>query len=164
AAARDEIDVVFPIYNREGRGILGGGPAEMAGAIAACHTAGKGVYLMKVLGGGTLFANYAGLVDHARHAVPSHSIAVGMVTEAEVDYNIAFFTGEAAGRPLPDLKGLEKQVKVVTGLCRGCGTCLPACHSAAITLSAGKACIDTEACLRCGYCTAACPEFAIRVM
>ena len=162
AAARPEIEVVFPIFNKEGRGILNGTRAEMAAAIRRNYEAGKGVYLMKIFGGGTLLDEYQACLDYVRREVPYHSVAVGMVAEAEVDYNLACLAGGARPDMTPSVKA--KQVQVSSILCRGCGTCLAACHSAAISLAGDKARIDPDVCLRCGYCIPACPQFAIRVV
>lgn len=162
AARRDEIEVVFPIFNKEGRGILNGTREEMAAAIRRNYEAGKGVYLMKVFGGGTLLDEYQACLDYVRREVPYHSMAVGMVAAAEVDYNLACLAGEAGPDGTPSVKA--KQVQVSSILCRGCGTCLAACHSTAISLAGDKACIDPDICLRCGYCIPACPQFAIRVV
>ncbi|MGE5528112.1 MAG: aldo/keto reductase [Patescibacteria group bacterium] len=163
AAGRPEIDVVFPIYNRAGKGILNGTAEEMANAIRANLAAGKGVYLMKALGGGTLLDDIPGNLAFVRTSVQAHAVAVGMVHPAEVDYDVALFAGGDAGVKAPDIR--QKKVKVVSSLCKGCHACLPACHSGAIAARPdGKAQIDTAACLCCGYCTAACPQFAIRVV
>ena len=47
-----EIDVIFPIINIEGLGILHGTKADMEQAIRQASQKGKGVYAMKALGGG----------------------------------------------------------------------------------------------------------------
>ena len=164
AAEHPEIDVVFPLYNREGRGILGGTVHEMAAAVRRSHEAGKGVYLMKVLAGGTLLESFGESIAFVRDTVPYHAIALGMVTPGEVDYDLAFFAGRAPEGTPPSLDAGEKQVLVVATLCRGCGTCLSTCPNAAITMMEGKARIDPGICLRCGYCVPACPQFAIRVV
>ncbi len=162
AAAREEIEVVFPIFNQAGRGILSGTRDEMAAAIRRNYEAGKGVYLMKIFGGGTLLDEFHACLDFVRREVPYHAVAVGMVAEAEVDYNLACLTGGAKPGLTPSVK--TKQVQVSTNLCLGCGICLAACHSAAVSLSGDKARIDPGVCLRCGYCVPACPQFAIRVV
>lgn len=41
--------------------------------------------------------------------------------------------------------------------CVGCGACLPACKSGAISLSGGRAQIDRAACVGCGCCASVCP-------
>jgi Fe-S-cluster-containing hydrogenase component 2 len=45
--------------------------------------------------------------------------------------------------------------------CTGCGTCLEACATGAISMVEGKAAIDFDNCLSCGACTDACPQGAI---
>ena len=164
AAGRDDIDVVFPLFNRAGKVILNGTVTEMAEAIRRCHEAGKGVYLMKVLAGGTLLDSYQENLAFIRREVPYHAIAIGMVHPREVDYNVGYFTGRTDLGPPPSVLDGVKQVQVVAVLCRGCGSCLVACHSEAIILDGGKARVDAEQCIKCGYCTAACPQFAIRVI
>ena len=51
AADHPEIDVVHPLINQDGMGILDGSAEEMAGAIAEGAEAGKGIYAMKALAG-----------------------------------------------------------------------------------------------------------------
>ncbi len=55
-ASHPEIEVVHPLINKNGMGILDGTAAEMAGAIAACAGSGQGVYAMKALAGGNLIS------------------------------------------------------------------------------------------------------------
>lgn len=45
--------------------------------------------------------------------------------------------------------------------CTGCGSCLDACPTEAISIEDGKAVIDM-ACMDCGACPRVCPEGAIR--
>ena len=81
AATVEGIDVVFPLINKSGRGILDGSREEMEIAISHCVAQGKGVYLMKVLAGGTLVGDYAQAVEYARAIPGNASIAVGMVSK-----------------------------------------------------------------------------------
>lgn len=162
AAERAEIEVIFPIFNREGRGLINGTREEMAEAIRRNYDAGKGVYLMKIFGGGTLLDEFQACLDYARETVPYHAIAVGMVSPDEVDYDLACFAGTSPPAAAPSIQA--KQVLVSEILCRGCGICLNACHSSAMSLAGEKARIDPGICLRCGYCIPACPQFAIRVV
>ena len=67
----------------------------MAAAIRRNYEAGKGVYLMKIFGGGTLLDEFQACLDYVRREVPYHAVAVGMVAAAEVDYNLACLTGGA---------------------------------------------------------------------
>jgi len=45
--------------------------------------------------------------------------------------------------------------------CTGCGGCLEACPSEAISMVDERAAIDNDTCLSCGVCADACPEGAI---
>jgi len=163
AAARDEIDVVFPLINRTGLGILEGARAEMEKAIAQCVAAGKGVYLMKVLAGGGLVGDFASALEYARSIPGCASIAIGMVSNDEVEYNLAYFEGRPPAT-LPSLTAMEKRFLVVEGLCAGCLKCVDVCPNHAIAERDGKGFIQQEKCLTCGYCVGECPQFAIRLV
>ncbi len=163
AADHPSIDVVFPIINMQGLGILDGTKEEMITGIKKLHAAGKGVYLMKVLAGGGLIGNYHEAMQYARDIKDYSSIAVGMTSLAEVDYNVAYFSGQEVGA-LPADNVNEKKAIVSLNLCKGCGKCIPACPNKAIAFKDKKANIDKNICLTCGYCTPVCPEFAIRVV
>ncbi|MCG0277558.1 MAG: aldo/keto reductase [Thermanaeromonas sp.] len=160
AANREEIDVIFPLINIKGMGLLHGNREEMLEAIEEAVAKGKGVYLMKVLAGGNLIQQYREAMEFARKIPGVASIAVGMLTEEEVEYNLRYFNGEDPGEPL----SLSKRFAVVETVCVGDGACLKACASGAITLNQGKARIDPEKCILCGYCTEVCPQFAIRMI
>lgn len=163
AADHPSIDVVFPIINMRGLGILDGTKEDMAAAIKKLHEAGKGVYLMKVLAGGGLIGSYHQAMQYARDIETYASIAVGMTSQAEVEYNVAYFGGESTGA-LPHENVDAKKAIVSLNLCKGCGKCIPACPNKAISFAGQKANIDKNICLTCGYCTPVCPEFAIRVV
>ena len=45
--------------------------------------------------------------------------------------------------------------------CTGCGSCVEACPSEAITIENDKAKIDLEECVECESCLDECPEGAI---
>lgn len=161
---RDDMDIVFPLINKVGRGIIDGSVEDMKNAIAACEKNGKGIYLMKALGGGTLIDDYEGSMDFARSLSDNYSIAVGMVSKEEVLYNVKYFNGDK------DLEGIlttknKKEIRVFEGVCIGCGACIRACHSKAVSFSENKkAFIDQSKCIQCGYCVASCPSFAVRVV
>ena len=164
AAYRDDIDIVFPLINKVGRGILEGSIEDMKNAIALCEKNGKGIYLMKALGGGTLIDDYAASMDFARSLSDNYAIAVGMVSKEEVLYNVKYFNGEADLDGILSIKN-RKQIKVFEGVCISCGSCVRACHSGAISIADNrKAFIDQEKCIQCGYCVASCPSFAVRVV
>lgn len=166
ASGRDDIDILFPIINVEGIGILNGTLEDMLEAIRENHAAGKGIYLMKVLAGGNLIDNYRRCIDFARGIKGYHSIAIGVVSPEEVEFNVAYFSDNYDPEKIPTLKGYSKRYQVIGILCKGCGNCLEACPNYAIDFDEEekKAVIDKFKCLTCGYCTSACPEFAIRTI
>ena len=163
AADRKEIDIVFPLINKIGRGVLEGTVADMEKAIKKCQNNGKGIYLMKALGGGTMIDDFESSIDYALSLSEQYSIAIGMINNEEVEFNTKYFNG------IRDLEGIikiknKKEVRVSQGMCVGCGTCISVCHSDAIDFDESeKAYIDQSKCIQCGYCVASCPEFCIRV-
>ncbi|MBN2808436.1 MAG: aldo/keto reductase [Deltaproteobacteria bacterium] len=166
AAEIEEVDIVFPIINKNGTGILFGTLAEMEAAINLCLARNKGVYFMKALGGGCLVKDYHAAVSYAR-SIAQVPIAMGMVSQAEVDYNLAYF--KAAPNEiakLPELVVEEKCFQILGFLCKDCGSCIEACPSHAIAKEseAIKPKINPDLCLRCGYCVGYCPQFAIRMV
>jgi uncharacterized protein len=164
AAENELIDVVFPIINMTGMGLLDGTKEEMIQAINKLHRNGKGVYLMKVLAGGSLINNYHAAMEFARGIENYHSIALGMTSAAEVEYNINYFEGKKTGL-LPHQTSAYKKALVSRALCKSCGKCMIACPNNAIGFDdEKKASIDKDICLTCGYCTPVCPEFAIRIV
>lgn len=163
AASRQDIDIVFPLINKIGRGILGGTAEDMQNAISLCAQNGKGIYLMKALGGGTLIDDYKNSMEYARN-LGSYAIAVGMVSREEVSYNVRYFNDEECLEDAVKNKN-KKTLVVARGVCISCGKCMEACHSDAPYFDDdGKASIDQSKCVQCGYCIAACPMFAIRVV
>lgn len=165
AAGVEEIDVVFPIINMQGIGILDGTKEEMEKAIAACRKSGKGIYLMKVLGGGRLVNDYGAAMKYARSLEGYDSIALGMVSTQEVDFNLQYFNAEDVDKlTLPSFKGYSKKFFVFKLNCKKCGICIETCPNNAITLMDGIPFIEDENCLQCGYCAGACPDFNIRTV
>lgn len=159
-----EIDVIHPLYNIDGVGIIDGSAVEMGEAIAAAAGAGKGIYGMKPLGGGNLLADVERAFSFVLGNNNLHSIAVGMQTLDEVDMNVRLFTG----RTVPD--SVRQKVKArprrlhIESWCRGCGRCAQRCKSGALQLVDGKIRADRKICCLCGYCGAACEDFCIKII
>ena len=165
AAGVQEVDVVFPIINIKGMGILHGTRDEMTEAIAACSSSNKGVYLMKVLAGGTLVEEFHDSVSYARSIPGYASIALGMVSTQEVEFNIEYFKQSNPDiSNMPSIKGYKKQFKIIDFICKNCGTCSAICPNSAISQTTKGAMIDQDKCLQCGYCVGECKEFAIRII
>jgi aryl-alcohol dehydrogenase-like predicted oxidoreductase/NAD-dependent dihydropyrimidine dehydrogenase PreA subunit len=161
AAEREDIDVVFPLLNKAGRGIIDGTVADMIEAIGQAGAAGKGVYIMKSLAGGNLLNEIKAAFEFVRQVKGSQAIAVGMVGKEEIAYNCAYFAGEEV--PEQSIAGQQKRLSIQR-FCKGCGTCVEYCPNGALSLRDGKAVVDHSLCILCGYCSPHCPQFAIRLV
>lgn len=165
AADHPEIEVIHPLINRTGMGIIDGTPAEMSRALAACAAAGKGVYAMKALAGGNLISTARESLRFVLGLEGVHGIAIGMLSEGEIDGNLALFDRDEADERLWEgLEGRRRKLQIMQAFCKGCGACVPACTNNAMSIVDGRAQVDDETCILCGYCGAACPEFMIRVV
>ncbi|MGI6163312.1 MAG: aldo/keto reductase [Bacillota bacterium] len=159
----DVIDVIFPIINTEGLGILHGTRDDMAQAIAGASLAGKGLYAMKALGGGNLLADREGAFDYVRKLPGISSVAVGMVNKDELDMNLRIFEGEVVPAGLAE-RTIRVKALIIQAFCKGCGRCVEICPNMAMSIIDGKARNHREKCILCGYCAPACPQFAIRLI
>jgi NAD-dependent dihydropyrimidine dehydrogenase PreA subunit/nitroreductase len=56
----------------------------------------------------------------------------------------------------------DHMVKIITGLCKGCGECAAICHESCMKLSDKKITINYDFCSTCGQCIAICPEQALQ--
>ncbi len=163
ASMRDDIDVIHPIINMSGMGILDGTVSDMLSAMEFAHYMGKGLYAMKVLAGGHLSGTAQRAIRWIREQSTVQSTVIGMQSLAEVDVNLAWFT--EAEPAVESVQKLSSQVReiAVEECCVGCGRCVESCNFGCIEIVDGKACIDKERCVRCGYCVRACPQFSIKV-
>ncbi len=164
AAQKPDIDVVFPLINFKGLGIMNGTVEEMAAAIELAHTNGKGVFAMKVLGGGTMLDELLDAIKFARDMEAIDSLAIGMIKSSELALNLRIFNNENFENFSEDLKNvkLNKAIRILP-FCKGCGVCAQTCPGSCITMVDGKPQIDHTNCVLCGYCAAKCPQFNIRV-
>jgi aryl-alcohol dehydrogenase-like predicted oxidoreductase len=162
AALLPEVDIIFPLINHKGLGILEGNKETMLAAIDKASKAGKGLYAMKALAGGALLSELPQALEFTRNIPGIAAVALGVTTEAELLMDLKLFNEEALNeQELATLKN-NKQL-IFMFFCRGCGACAEACVNGAITMVDGKPQVDTEKCVLCGYCTPHCPEFAIRL-
>lgn len=164
AALVEEIDVIHPLINKKGMGIIDGSADEMMEAIAFAASRGKGVYAMKALAGGYFMKDAWDAFDYVRSSPYLHGVAVGMVSYEELEANVRFFSGEMI--PAESMARLQKAEKrlIILQFCKGCGKCVETCPNGALRLVNGKSVVDPRICILCGYCNPVCPQFAIRIV
>ena len=165
ASERSGIDLLHPIFNRDGVGVLDVPIAEHHEILHAAARRGKGIYAMKPLGGGHLRNDVSGALRWLLSRPETHAFVVGMTSDAEILANVAV----CSGREVPDevaarISRQARNLFVNKAICTGCGNCERTCDHGAIQLSAGKAVTDPSRCVLCGYCAPTCPTFAIRVI
>ncbi|MDR3592982.1 MAG: aldo/keto reductase [Negativicutes bacterium] len=164
AAAMPEIDVIHPILNSRGVGILDGSAVDMLAAVHAASVAGKGIYTMKALGGGHLIPEAPQALSWVLGQSGISAVAVGMQTKAEVALNCSLFSGQAADEAAWVKARGKKRRLIVEDHCTGCGKCAARCRMGAITVGEGKAVPDPARCVLCGYCGAVCPDFCLKII
>lgn len=164
AIRHPEFDVLFPLINKKGVGIADGTPDDMLSVIRRAHELDMGIIAMKPLGGGHLIEEREEALDYVLGLDCIDTVAIGMQSLDEVDYNCARFSGEVPDPELSERLGRVRRRMLIQEWCRGCGTCVSACRNHAITMVDGIARIDYDKCATCGYCARACPEFNIKVI
>ena len=92
------------------------------------------------------------------------AVAVGMQSEAEIDYNAALFSGETPDAACAEKSAGVNRTLIVQDWCEGCGRCAARCGQHAIHIENGRAVVDEALCVRCGYCGAVCPQFCLKVI
>lgn len=160
----ENIDVVHPIMNKNGLGIIDGNIETMLKAINNANKSGKGIYAMKVLGGGNLMGEATECFNFALNNRDVHAIAVGMQTLDEVSANLDIFEGRQPNSELIERLGSRSKRLHIDNWCEGCGRCVEACMNKALNLKKGKAVVDEKKCVLCGYCSAYCPLFCIKIV
>lgn len=158
----DFLDVIHPMINYKGIGILDGTRDQMLAEINKARLREKGVYAMKVLAGGHLIPDIEEAFQFIRQ-IDVDSVAVGMQSKEEVDCNIALIeTGKYPEAMLGKLRDKKRKL-LVADYCIGCGKCVDVCKHSGIILIDGKA-VPTDKCILCGYCARYCPDFCIKVV
>lgn len=157
-------DVIFALLNYRGMGIRCGQDAgtkeEMAAALTVCKAAGKGIYLMKALGGGNLTGDYQKALDYVFTQDFMDAVMVGFTNTSEIDDMMCYLSGTMESSYNPDVS--RKKMYVNQEDCEGCGACLKICAAGAVHYNKnGLAEIDQSKCLTCGYCAQGCPVRAI---
>ena len=132
------LDVIHPLINLKGLGIVDGSREDMEKAIVKASDSGIGVFSMKSLAGGNLFKKADECFDYAVNLKGVDSMAIGMKCTTEVDANINFVQN---GSFTPDEKHkLMSQTRKlhIDDWCVGCGMCEKRCGQNAIILKSLK--------------------------
>ncbi|MCK8058917.1 MULTISPECIES: aldo/keto reductase [unclassified Fusibacter] len=161
-----EIEVIHPIFNIAGIGIQGGTRDEMHAAITKAYDSGRGIYGMKVLGGGNLLSDRDAAFDFALSQTCFHSYALGMQHEDEIDFNVKRISGEDIEPELYErLKSKKKRISI-DPWCTRCKACISACQHGALSFDAlsDKMVVDRGKCVLCGYCSKKCADFCIKII
>lgn len=156
------IDVIHAIFNRRGLGVMDGSREQMLAALRYARAAGKGVYVMKVFGGGNLYQEARASLDYVMKFPFIDSAAIGMGSVEEVELNLEW----VHGRHDPGLEMRTKRQRRlhIESWCTGCGSCVEHCRYGALELVDDKVRVDAEKCLLCGYCAAFCPDFSVKIV
>lgn len=174
ASQREEIDVIHPIINYRGIGIVDGSIAGMLKAVEEARKKDIGIYAMKALGGGHLLQDFQRGLEFVLNLPWVDSIAVGMQRKEEVDANRLYFhTGTVDPELVKAMKTAPRMLHIADW-CSGCGECVKRCQMGALSLGGGeepsgttgdgKVVVDPRRCVFCGYCASVCPDFCIKVI
>ena len=159
-----EMEIIHPLINYQGLGILDGTRDEMLSLLKQGKSMGKGIYGMKPIGGGNLLVEAEKALTWALQRPELDAVAVGMQSISEVNINLALAEGR---EPDPeDLEIVKNKVRylLIEDYCEGCGACVAKCPQKALQIIEARAKVEKEKCLLCGYCAGVCPYFAIKVI
>lgn len=162
------IDVIHPIVNHQGLGIVDGDITGMLQAIGEAKKKDMGIFAMKPLGGGHLLSDFQKSFDYVLNLKDVDSIAVGMQSVEEVEVNAGIFSKKRISDET--IKKIQAQPRTlqIADWCQGCGLCVKRCNMNALSLQGepGKeqAVVDPKRCVFCGYCGKVCPDFCIKVI
>lgn len=164
------IDVIHPIINYQGLGIIDGSLKDMEEAIQFAAELGIGVYAMKIFGGGHLAHDPEKALQYIRELPGVQAMALGMSSQKEVDFNLQVLAGEEISTELRESVIYRPRKLYIAEWCQGCGRCCEVCPQEALALTVNneedfaQAEVDPEECILCGYCGRACPHFCLKIV
>jgi aryl-alcohol dehydrogenase-like predicted oxidoreductase/NAD-dependent dihydropyrimidine dehydrogenase PreA subunit len=159
----NELDLVHPIYNRTGLGIVDKDIQAMEIALKELYEIGLGIFAMKPLGGGHFYKNYYDSIKYVLDKEFIHSVAIGMKSKEEIVSNIKILDGIRDIEYENRLPLIGKKL-MIHDWCSGCMNCMDACHQNALFLEDNKMKVNIERCVLCGYCASKCKDFCIKVI
>ncbi len=95
SAGIPELEIVCGTLNRDGSRIDDGTLDEMIHALKTCYEAGKGVYVIKILGRGDLVDDVEGAIEFVCQYPFIHAYNIGMRNAREVEENLGFIIKHA---------------------------------------------------------------------
>jgi len=137
AATELGVDVIHPLLNVAGWGIVDGSRREMEDACAAACCRGIGIYAMKVFGGGNLHRRSAECLSYALSLAFADSIAIGMQSMDEVRANLSFFENGCYTAKEEEVLLRRDRRLHVEDWCTGCGNCTRHCPQGALYVADG---------------------------
>ncbi|GAB4279470.1 MAG: aldo/keto reductase [Candidatus Rifleibacteriota bacterium] len=164
-ASNAYIDILHPMINRDGIGILDASLDQMMTFLHSAKENGKGVYAMKPLGGGHLRNDASKALRWLFSQDLVDSAAVGMTTFEEVDMNVALANNKEVSHDFArKVAGQPRKLFINEMICQNCNACVKACQQMALKSGKTHPFIDYAKCILCGYCAPECPRFAIRIV
>jgi len=162
-ALQPGLDIIHPLLNYQGLGIIDGTLQGMLEAVEFAAELGIGIYAMKVLGGGHLTRDTEKALAFVRGIKGVQALALGMSSREEIDFNLSVFAGRDISQKLRNRLKQRKRQLYIADWCLGCGSCLSFCPQGALYLDR-KVKVDQKACILCGYCGRACPHFCLKII
>lgn len=169
-ALQPGLDVIHPIINKAGLGIIDGSLQDMLDAIAFASEMGLGMYAMKIFGGGHLAKAPEEAIDFVRNIPGIQGMALGMSTREEVDFNLDYIEGKPISEDLRQTVKYRERKLYIADWCQGCGRCVETCPQGALSMSVQRegygeqAEVNPDACVLCGYCGRVCPHFCLKIV
>lgn len=163
------IDVIHPLINYQGIGIIDGSLRDMEEAIQFASELGIGIYAMKAFGGGHLAHDPEKALSYIDNLPWVQAMALGMSSQKEVDFNLKVLAGEEIPPELRRSVLYRERKLYIAEWCQGCGRCCEVCPQGALSLTddednPNQAQVDPEECILCGYCGRACPHFCLKIV
>jgi aryl-alcohol dehydrogenase-like predicted oxidoreductase len=163
-ALQPELDIIHPLINYQGLGIIDGSLQEMLSALEFASQLGIGMYAMKVFGGGHLAGEPEKALQFVRSIPGIQAMALGMSSIEEVDFNLAILDRQEIPAELRQKVSRRERKLYIADWCQGCGNCVEVCPQGALSLKDGLAAVTRETCILCGYCGRACPHFCLKIV